>query len=1347
VHGIGSVLTKNRTFITFVRSDDHIIVDNDTFFKKNSGTTMCMFAVEFKHDGTLLYVNHLIEGGYSNSYVGNNFTIDENDNVYFSLKMSNYKLFDSLNSYTIYSGNETNILKFSNKCRTFEWVKKLPICIFPNSLSLDKKGNVFLAGYWEGIPNSFTFASQTISRPQTTTGCVFIFDNKGNDRNWFNVLSSSGESTISGAVANDSNSVYISGFFKGDSAKFDNVWKKSKSNMSYNFIARYTIDGRLIWEKHQDTSADADYYKNNGYGCMMNFNKQFIYVSNFVHDRRVPIVFDGQSYMGTMSNPLYEYWGMNMKLDERGNILWGFRSYFPMSSQGLDKFSNLYFGSSLFEDSVFYGPFKAKGVQGDALIGKTFDYAIFRGEVNYGPYCAGDTFRVPYTKLGEYADTNYFIAELSDENGDFLGRERELGRIQSKDSGTILGQLPLFEVKSSPLYRIRIRSTSPQAQSYYRVDTLKLLIYSKDKAYPGPDTSICKGDTVALNTFGGTKWKWSPNYNMQDSNARETKVWPLITTQYQIIIADSSGCGEADTAFKTVVVRKDLSIKYELPFDTSVCLNSTTPIVVSFHGGDSLSYNWQWVAIDSKGTYYYPKEGKNQIKDTLIYTLPPNEKDSIQFIVFLKDNCMPQTAFSFYTLKVNKEKSKVEFKNRDTAICPGTQLDITSEFADKEAKYYSWKWQLKAANNLWINSTNGNNQKMDTFNYSMPVSQKTKQDIRLVLTDQCSGKNDTAMLSITPRDTLFFSLNTKDTTLCKGQTHIWKVNAKGGYSDAYQYVWLNTETGDTLSLNDSFVCLADSNLKVKLVLFDQCMPKDYSKEFTIDVYPALKIELMNLSDTSFCYSGESNLFSSASGGKGSGYQYKWIVDGTSLGTRDSLLIQNKSLVTENGGTKSVYLVLNDGCTEKQDTGILSLKIEPKINVAIVLNDSICYGKQVILGSVVSGGKGMNRFEWLDENNNTVGSKDTIAYQHLNVIQSKLYRKVRVSNDCPESDSIDVNVTLLAPLNIDILNTDSCVTGNTTLNTVASGGKEHQHKISWYENNSFIGVGNSMTINPSGEIKLYKAVLEDACSVYKDSSEFEVVTAPNIRVNAKGICINDTSKLTVLDLSNVNNLKFKWKIDNAEVENFNGAQLDTVFRELRTYKIKVSTNNQGKCSKSDSINLTIIERPEAKYYFINLNPGAVPIEIEFTDQSLKAQNVRWYYENTYMTDSFKFKRSFNDTGYANIVLVAGRGNSCFDTFSMKVPLFSKFDFYFPTAFSPNNNSINDGFGINEQQKMFVNTYRLRVFNRWGEMVFETEDVNQTWTAEKAQQGVYVYTVDIRDVYYQLHQLKGVVLLLE
>lgn len=50
---------------------------------------------------------------------------------------------------------------------------------------------------------------------------------------------------------------------------------------------------------------------------------------------------------------------------------------------------------------------------------------------------------------------------------------------------------------------------------------------------------------------------------------------------------------------------------------------------------------------------------------------------------------------------------------------------------------------------------------------------------------------------------------------------------------------------------------------------------------------------------------------------------------------------------------------------------------------------------------------------------------------------------------------------------------------------------------------------------------------------------------------------------------------------------------------------------------------------------------------------------------------------------------------------------------PNAFTPNNDFLNDSF---ETVDVFVREYNMKIFNRWGEKIFETDDKNEFWTGE-------------------------------
>ncbi|MES2558849.1 MAG: gliding motility-associated C-terminal domain-containing protein [Bacteroidota bacterium] len=66
-------------------------------------------------------------------------------------------------------------------------------------------------------------------------------------------------------------------------------------------------------------------------------------------------------------------------------------------------------------------------------------------------------------------------------------------------------------------------------------------------------------------------------------------------------------------------------------------------------------------------------------------------------------------------------------------------------------------------------------------------------------------------------------------------------------------------------------------------------------------------------------------------------------------------------------------------------------------------------------------------------------------------------------------------------------------------------------------------------------------------------------------------------------------------------------------------------------------------------------------------------------------------------------------------------------HFPNIFTPNNDGVNDAYVPKGKD---VVSYHMKIYNRWGQLVFETTDITKTWNGvvkgEAANADVYVYT---------------------
>jgi len=155
-----------------------------------------------------------------------------------------------------------------------------------------------------------------------------------------------------------------------------------------------------------------------------------------------------------------------------------------------------------------------------------------------------------------------------------------------------------------------------------------------------------------------------------------------------------------------------------------------------------------------------------------------------------------------------------------------------------------------------------------------------------------------------------------------------------------------------------------------------------------------------------------------------------------------------------------------------------------------------------------------------------------------------------------------------------------------------------------------------------------------------------------------------------------------------------------------------------CQKSQSISINVIPSPTIAFSgqdTLWVDPGFV----------LDAGNGEEYYywntganTQTIVIDSMG-NYSVEVTSYDN----------CKSTDAVQI-LWSGTPFYLPNAFTPNGDGLNDTFGPIPRYD-YVKKYHLSIFNRWGQRIYETTDINKGWDGtykgSPSQVGAYVYRI--------------------
>lgn len=187
---------------------------------------------------------------------------------------------------------------------------------------------------------------------------------------------------------------------------------------------------------------------------------------------------------------------------------------------------------------------------------------------------------------------------------------------------------------------------------------------------------------------------------------------------------------------------------------------------------------------------------------------------------------------------------------------------------------------------------------------------------------------------------------------------------------------------------------------------------------------------------------------------------------------------------------------------------------------------------------------------------------------------------------------------------------------------------------------------------------------------------------------------------------------------------------SVWQNLTTGWYYIDVSNQG-CHRTDSVFVAPLNPPVAS---LSGNPltGTYPLVVDFTNSSQNATNYQWSFGNgntTTTTDLSGQQQTYDTTGVYQVVLIATQGN-CSDTAILSVfvtapippPTIVPVSVQVPNIFTPNGDNVNDVF---ELKLLNIASIHTVISNRWGGIMFETDDNPIKWDGNDAPDGLYFY----------------------
>ncbi len=416
--------------------------------------------------------------------------------------------------------------------------------------------------------------------------------------------------------------------------------------------------------------------------------------------------------------------------------------------------------------------------------------------------------------------------------------------------------------------------------------------------------------------------------------------------------------------------------------------------------------------------------------------------------------------------------------------------------------------------------------------------------------------------------------------------------------------------------------------------------------------------------------------------------------------------QEDSATNLSAGLHQVTVIDANGC----ELVLSTFLIDPDdMIISGLSNRQICIGGTASVSVAVTGGTppyqyhwyGPDGYEWFGSTL-SVSPDETANYTLI----------VTDAHDCTKSESITVNVyPELEISSYYAINDSVCKGESTQLEFEINGGNGGPYEVVLNDNNI---ITSPYTVSPSYS-RWYIIRANDACETPEviDSVYITVLDLPENNFLSDKYAACPPASFNFNALNPNDNYTYKWSFGNDAFAY--GDQVSNTYENSGLYDVSLLVTDQYGCTKRKTKvdMIRIYPVPDIDFY---TRPDIISVlnpEVEFYPVTSDTDSLYWYFGDGDSTTSSTWSpvHTYDDIGSFETTVIGINRYACRDTIRKVIKVKEYFTFYAPDAFSPNFDGKNDcfsvcGTGIDPHE------FSLEIYNRWGELVFETTTYNQT-----------------------------------
>jgi gliding motility-associated-like protein len=440
------------------------------------------------------------------------------------------------------------------------------------------------------------------------------------------------------------------------------------------------------------------------------------------------------------------------------------------------------------------------------------------------------------------------------------------------------------------------------------------------------------------------------------------------------------------------------------------------------------------------------------------------------------------------------------------------------------------------------------------------------------------------------------------------------------------------------------------------------------------------------------------------------------------------------------GVNYSFVIMDDqGCVVTVDDDVLDINI-PTLNAPVTV-DASCY--TVCDGTITLTGTNLVNYQITSSG----GTVTTNATGIFNGLCDDTYT-IDVDNGFGCSVSSTATINEPTPLQITSLTPDFtiCAGDDATVTATGTGGNG-VYTYTWTYGAATLGTGNSFTFTPNSSMTVCVTMSEN-CPSPTVQQCLDITIPPNsfpmMTSDIVNGCYPDTVNFTNLSTGTISTTLWEFS-DGGSILVPGLTPVSHVFSEPGLYDVSMTVTTIDGCVFDTSFvqYIEMFDYPNAMYTYAPIPATIFDTEITFSDFS-SDDVVSWMWDlgpgvvpggSTQQNPTAVYPEGV--PGDYPLTLYVWNENGCVDSVNGVVSIVNEVVLFAPNIFTP------DGDEFNESWRVYITgidiyDFHLTMFNRWGEVVWESYNSEAGWNGRygsqgKVQDGTYVWVIEAKDTY--------------